>query len=254
MSTILRSVAVLLALSLFALAAACGGDGDGDEAQEATATPTSEAPAGDGAGDGELADLEILASAAAEGVIAKVTYRFTSEAGGEVTEGEWVLVQRPPDSRFEFASTSDGEEIRTIFINADGRSYICISAGGQENCLASGATDTEAQTALLDPLFDVPREVSEDISNVGLVDQSQRTIAGVDATCFTVSGGLVALGEGEMCFSDEGLLLLLRSEAEGTSFTFEATSVSTDVTDADFEPPFEVFDLEELGDFEIPTP
>ncbi len=252
----LKGVAVLLMISLLALMAAmaCGDDGDGDQTPQADETPEAgETPGadggddGDGVGNGGLAELVALASEATEGVIAKVTYRFTSEVGGEITEGEWVLVQRPPDSRFEFASTEGGEEFRTIIINAGGQSYICTSAGGQENCLASEATETVAQTALLDPLFDVPRELSEGASDVGLVDRAQRTIAGVDATCFTVSGGLVALGEGEMCFSDEGLLLLLRSEAAGASFTFEATSVSTDVTDSDFEPPYDIFELPDLN-------
>lgn len=253
---VLRLFAVLPAVALLAiLAAACdgGGDGGGTTPQTDETPAVGETPAadggdeGDGSGDGGLADLEALASVAAGEVTAKVTYEFTSEADGEAIKVEWVLVQRPPDSRFEFASTEGGEEVRTIIINAGGQSYICTSAGGQENCLASEATETVAQTALLDPLFDVPRELSEGASDVGLVDRAQRTIAGVDATCFTVSGGLVALGEGEMCFSDEGLLLLLRSEAAGASFTFEATSVSTDVTDSDFEPPYDIFELPGLN-------
>ncbi len=101
----------------------------------------------------------------------------------------------------------------------------------------------------LDPLFDIPGEIAQDVENVGLVDSSQRTIAGVDATCFTVSSALVGLGEGEICFSDDGLLLFLRSETNGDTSVFEATSVSTDVTDADFEPPYEIF---ELPDFDLP--
>ncbi len=107
----------------------------------------------------------------------------------------------------------------------------------------------EGETASLDPLFDIPREIAEGVEDVGLVDSSQRTIAGVDATCFTVSSALAGLGEGEVCFSDDGLLLYLSSETNGDSSTFEATSVSTDVTDADFEPPYEIF---ELPDFDLP--
>ena len=57
------------------------------------------------------------------------------------------------------------------------------------------------------------------------------------ANCFTYS---LAGAESETCFSDEGLLLYLRSESAGSSFTYEAKSASTDVTDADFEPPYEI--------------
>ncbi len=39
----------------------------------------------------------------------------------------------------------------------------------------------------------------------------------------------------------------MQREVAGSSSTFEATSVSTDVTDADFEPPYDVIDLGDLG-------
>ncbi len=259
---VLKFFAVLLAVGLLAFAAvACNGGGNGDETPQAGETPAEgETPqVGDEDGDdGDdstgLQDLGALASLASGEVIAKVTYRFTTEAGGEVIEGEWVLVQRPPDSRFEFVSTVGGLEIRTIIINAGGESYLCASSGGGGTCLTSDIGTTEAQTAPLAPLFDVPRELTEEAGGVDLLDRSERSIAGVDATCFTVRSDISGLGEGEVCFSEEGLLLLLRSETNGDSFTFEATSVSTDVTDADFELPYDILELPGLEDFEIPSP
>ena len=250
----LKGFAVLLALGLLAFAAvACNGGGNGDETPRAGETPAEgETPqVGDEDGDdGDdstgLQDLATLASAASGEVIAKVTYRFTTEAGGEVIEGEWVLVQRPPDSRFEFVSTEGGVEFRTIIISAGGESYLCSSGGGVETCLTADIGETEAQTAVLDPLFNVPEGLAAS-GDVDLLDTSERSIAGVDASCFTVRSDISGLGQGEVCFSDGGLLLLLRSGSNGDSFTFEATSVSTDVTDEDFEPPFEVIDLGDLG-------
>ena len=255
---ILKRFAVLLAISLVALLAAVAcGDGDegagetpeaaetpaADETPEAGETPAAdETPATDGAGDEGLQELEAQAGEAAEGVTAKVTNRISTEADGETMEGEWVLVQRPPDSRFEISITEGGQESRTIIINAGGKSYLCTSVAGEESCLATEATGEE--TALLDPLFDIPQEL-EDTQDVDLVDKSERQIAGMDATCFTVSSGLADLGEGEVCFSSKGLLLYLRSEAGGTSSLIEATSASMDVTDADFEPPYEIFELPE---------
>jgi hypothetical protein len=254
----LRGFAVLLAVALlFALlAAACDGDGDEGEAPEAAETPAAgETPAanggdededgddGDGAGGEGLQELEALAGEAA-GVTAKVTYSVSTDIGGEVTEGEWVLVQRPPDSRFEISSTEGGEEFRTIIISAGGKSYLCTSVAGAETCLATEA-DTE-ETALLDPLFNIPEELAGEAEDVDLIDKSERQIAGLDATCFTIRSGLVTLGEGEICFSDDGLLLYLQGESDGDSFSFEATSASTDVTDADFEPPYEITELPEF--------
>ena len=238
---VLKFFAVLLAVGLLALLAAMAcGDGGGDED-------------GDDGGDSTgLQDLEALASRASGEVIAKVTYRFTTEAGGQVIEGERVLVQRPPDSRFEFGSTVGGVEFRRIIISAGGEFYLCASSGGEGACLTSNIAETEAQTAHLAPLFDVPRELAEEAGGVDLLDTSERSIAGVDATCFTVRSDISGLGEGEVCFSEEGLLLLLRSETNGDSLTFEATSVSTDVTDADFELPYDILEIPDLGDFEIP--
>ena len=255
----LRGLAVLLAaVLLFALlAVACGGENGEGETPKADDTPAAgETPAADetpaegetpaAADDEGLQELETLAGQAAEGIIAKVTYRFSNETNGAKTEGEWVLVQRPPDSRFEFTSTEGGQESRFIIITAGGKSYMCTSTAGQESCLATEAEEAEAQTAPLDALFSIPQELAEDTEGVDITDTSQRKIAGVDATCFTVTSTLVDLGEGETCFSDEGLLLYVRSEATGTSTEFEATSVSTDVTDADFEPPYEIVELPDL--------
>ncbi len=259
----LRGLAVLLAaVLLFALlATACGDDGgDAGETPQAGETPTEgETPATDGDGDGETGDgdgadgealqeLEALAAEATEGITAKVTYRVVTETDGETMEGEWVLVQRPPDSRFEIAGEEGGEEFRTIIISAGGNSYLCTSVAGEESCLATEAEEAEASAAALDPLFSVPEELTAGGEDIDITDTSHRSIAGVDATCFTISGALadVGEGEGEVCFSDEGLLLYMRGQSAGSSVLFEATSASTDVTDADFEPPYDILELPDL--------
>ncbi len=246
---VLKFFAVLLAVGLLAFAVvACNGGGNGDETPQAGETSVVGDGDGDGGdGDGEgLSDLGSLAAAAAEGVIAKVTYRITTEGGGETFEGEWVVVQRPPDSRIEISSTEGGEEVRIIIINAGGKSYLCFVVVGEGSCLVTAEEEAEAQAASLDLLFDIPREIAEGAEGVDIGDTSQRSIAGLDAICFTIGGGLAELGEGEICFSDRGLLLYLQSEVDGSSSTFEATSVSTDVTDADFEPPYDILELPEF--------
>ena len=236
----LRGLAALLAAALlFALlAVGCdGGDGEGETPQ------TDETPAADGAGDEGLQDLESLAAKAAGGVVAKVTYKYTTDVGGKVTEGEWLVVQRPPDSRFELSGTEGGEEFRNITITSGGKSYACFSGGGEERCFGAVADETEPETEAVDPLFDVPREIAEAAADVDLVDKSERQIAGMDATCFEIGSGVADLGQGEVCFSDQGIVLLMRGEPAFGSFSLEAISASTDVTDADFEPPYDVTEL-----------
>ena len=194
-----------------------------------------------------------MAARAVAGLTVRVTYDVTSEAGGETIEAEWVVVQRPPDSRVEFSSTGGDEASRTIIISAGGNAYLCTSASGEEICLVTGTDAAEGQTAPISAFFDLSQQITEDVSAVDIVERSEREIAGLDATCFDVDSELAGLGRGEVCYSDEGLLLFLEGDVDGASSTFEATSVSTDVTDADFEPPYEIRTFE-LPDFETPTP
>lgn len=245
----MKGLVLVAALALLvALLAACKSDSKGGKTPTSDETPAaSETPddggggGGDGGGDEGLQDLADLASQAAEGLTANVTYQYTTEANGQTTEAEWVMVQRPPDSRFEIVSTEGGLESRVIVIQTVEKSYICTSAGGSESCFESD--QAESYTAGFAPLFDIPQTIAGDIGDVGLVDKSEREIAGVHANCFSVDTAALGGGASELCFSDEGILLLLRSEAGGTSFTFEAKSVSTDVTDADFEPPYEIIEI-----------
>lgn len=271
----LKGFAVLLAAALlFALlATACDGDDGGGDTTPAGETPAIDVTAeganngpvdgdtedgdatdGDGA-DGEgLQELEALASEAAEGATGKVTYNVVTETDGETTmEAEWVFAQRPPDTRIELADETGGEESRVIVISAGGNYYYCISAAGEEYCMTSDAEGAETATSAFDSFFSMPQDLAEDSEGVD-IDTSQRSIAGVDATCFSVSSTLSDIGENEVCFSEGGLLLYLNGESVGQSFTLEATSVSTDVSDADFEPPYDILDLSGLEDLEDLVP
>jgi hypothetical protein len=245
----MKGIVLVATLALLvALLAACKSDSKdgGDKTPSAEETPASgETPTdggdgGDGGngGDSGLSDLERLASEAAGDFTGKITYQITTESGGQTTEQEWTLAQRPPDSRFEIVSNEGGQESRTIVIQTAEKSYVCTSAGGSEICFASD--QTEQYTGLFDPIFDAPQSIVQDIDNLGLGDQSERDIAGVHANCFSYS---LAGAESETCFSDEGLMLYLRTGSAGNSFTYEAKSASTDVTDADFEPPYPVTDI-----------
>jgi len=247
----MKGIVVVAALALLvALLAACGSDSGGDKTPNAGETPASgETPTdgngdggdggGDGGGDQGLQDLERLASEATGDFTGNVTYKYTTEGGGQTTEQEWTMIQRPPsDSRFEIATTEGGLESRTIVINTAEKAYLCTSAAGSGTCFESDQTDQ--YTSLFDPIFDTPQSIVGGIDTLGIVDESEREIGGLSANCFFYS---MAGAESETCFSDEGLLLYLHTGVAGSSFTFEATSATTDVSDADFEPPYEVTQL-----------
>ena len=244
----IRGLMLVAVLTLMlALVAACKSskksDGDGKtpaaaESPSAEESPTNGGDGGDG-GDAGVQELERLASEAAGDFTGKITYEITTEAGGQTTTQEWTMAQRPPsDSRFEIVSNEGGQESRTIVIQTAEKSYVCTSGGGSEVCLESD--QTAQYTGLFDPIFNAPQSIVQDIDNLGLGDQSERDIAGVHANCFSYS---LAGAESEACFSDEGLMLYLHTGVAGSSFTYEAKSATTDVTDADFEPPYEILEI-----------
>ena len=235
--------ALMLALAI----AACDGGGGGGSGETPTAaespaareTPAQETPTGDEDGQG-AAELSRLARST-EGITASVTYRFSSTGpGGTVSEGEWTLTQRPPDTRTDY--TVDGDQVTVI--NAGGKSYVCTGSGGEGQCLTVPQAQAGQQTALFAPVFSTTESLAGDAEGFGLVDTSERTIAGVDAKCFEVEAtALTAFQSAEVCISEDGILLLSRTTTSAGEFLVEATDVSTDVGDAEFEPPFPVTEL-----------
>lgn len=250
----------LLIVALAALllaAAACGGNGgDGEEEDRG---PAAEAPAGedaDGANaDGEdfFADLGEL-SEKWQTTSATVSYDLTDISGGEESSMTVTLYWRPPDSwRMDMFPE---DEPGLILINVGTTSYLCTVE--DESCLQMEVAPEDAVDAPFVGLFldpgDVADFVGEAFENVRTFSDS---VAGEDARCYAVSGVLDEdeEGEGTICFSDDGILLLLDGtsviEGEEETFKLEATSVERSVSDSDFEPPYPTTELPGLDDFDL---
>ena len=231
--TRLLAAAFLLAL----LVAACGGEGDDDT------------------GEDPLQELNALADRATEGATAKVTYTVTTSIDDEMSESEQIVAQRPPHSRLEVSVPGDALWTRSVVINDGDKLFVCLGNRSEGSCLGVEPSIASAQEALAqatlhvsveDPLsidlFAKLRQAAESTDDTVPLHSSQRQIAGLDTTCFMQE---IPNLETELCFSDQGLTLYWRySEvtADGAMHVFEATatSVSTDVTDEDFEPPYEI--------------
>lgn len=245
----LRAFVLLLAaaLMLALLAAAC--DGGGDPSEKA------------------LSQLRALANNATEGATAKVTYQVITSVDDEATESEQIVVQRPPETRMETSVSGDSVWSHAVVINNGERLYVCLKDGGKSGCLDLEPSLDSAREALEqaglhvlveDPLsvelFDMPSLIVESTKDISsLIETSQRQIAGIDATCFTQEDVTQNL-ETELCFSDQGLTLYWRYsqlKSNGVMLVFEATatSVSSDVTDDDFVPPYKI---QEGTLFEVP--
>lgn len=237
--------AILLLLSI---TAACGGDdekktdeptatersGGGDETPEAT--EDSSGGGGDGASD-------LSALAAEYGDFTVVKYETTGFGGDAFTS--MTMYRDGALSRVDYEGTDGSGSFLT---NADG-SFVCAENQCIKYPAGQGVDPTAAFTAFIsaqsiqEAYGDIPKGID--------VEKSSEGIAGTDATCYTYSGDLdeTEAGDesGEICFAESGLLLRLEFDSASGSGALEAIEASEDVSDADFEPPFDVVDLSELS-------
>lgn len=250
-----------LIVATLTLAAACGGDDsdDGDDAGDGNGEPTATEPAdggngtddgdnGDGDGDGGASIDELRDIAEDYGTFTgRATYDFTTETDGIDFSGTMTIYSDGERSRYEY-EVPDGGMI--VGITTPDATYSCTSFGGQGFCFEGEGQDAEGSIPFVEDFAD-PDEIDDTIGGFGDVDvdTSSEEIAGRSADCYSLSGNV----EGEdidarYCFGDDGILLLSTWESQGNTFEMRATEVSTDVSDADFEPPYDIFDLEDLPD------
>lgn len=223
-----------LVLSLGLLAAACGGDGE-ETGAEGTETPATGTQDGDG--------VEGLASEF-ENTDARVAYTLTSEAEGESQDGEFELFWRGSEGRWRMDFTFEGQGSTTMISTGEG-AIVCDH--NQKSCFSvPSAQQAQVPLPFLGEALRAPERFGETLSQnfAGTdFDESSRTIAGRDASCFSSN---TEEGDFEICFSDDGLLLAWSFDSAQGSSTLEATEVG-DVPDGAFDPPYEVQDLPQGG-------
>ena len=253
---------LLIALSvglaaLLLVAAACGGDDDDkktDGGGTAAATRTSESGAGheatpaggeDGGGNEEdiFGQLEDLGSDL-ENVTGKVTYNIAEDDGSTTS---MTFYAKPPNSRFD---TTDSSGTTSIIISTPDTMYICDS--DSQSCVGyPGSGDTSslgAFGAFLSP--DVIGTYIQLADAAGVdVNKSDESIGGIDATCYSweddTSGDVERF---KLCFNDDGIMVYEEIVSGGSTTKLTASEASSDVSDSDFEPPYDVTTLD------IPTP
>lgn len=248
-------LAMIAALTL--VLAACGGDDDdddsGDDGGEPTATESTDGGDDDSGdddsgdddasgGDGRSALEELAASG--EDATGVVTYTIVTEGQ---PDSSWKVYSAGDKSRFDVIS-DDGN---IISITTPEASYSCTESGGEGVCF-EGEGDTGSNPFA--GLFTAYGSIDAVDNYLGLygdsnVDTSTEEIAGVDAECYAISGDLTGdEGTIKWCFSENGLLLLSSYDLDSGDFEMKATDFSQDVSDSDFEPPYDVTDIPGLGD------
>jgi hypothetical protein len=227
---------VSFVLTSSTLAWACGGGG-GEKPSGPTA-PAATSPAGKTPTVGETpqaqaggGEFSSLADKFANATF-KVTYQL-STGGATPTQGSITWYKKGDNLRMDIAGgILLGQQASSVLIIRPDTSYICTEGSCFTPPTITGGYSvlvTQFETALTDPGVDV-------------LSTSSRNIAGEDAKCYTVSGPNIQ-GQVEMCLSGEGVPLYAKQFAVGAETTMEATEVSRDVSDSDFEPPYPLSDI-----------
>jgi len=230
-----------LALSALALAAACGGGASGGagggvdraaasaESSAAASAPASVAAAGASTGPA-LRDVATRSSAAPF----KVTYRFSTNAGGQAVDVTQTWYQSGARFRMDLATPQSAGGSFSFFVLPEG-TYTCgIFGGAGAQCTSlPGGAGAGTQS----PAFQLDSDIRANAERYGASFAGTRQVAGLTGQCFSFGQTAGAsFQKGTACYSSAGIPLFMQFDAAGGSFTMEATAVGTP-TDADFRLP-----------------
>ena len=222
-----------LAIPVIAVAlvgTACSGDEDGgDDAADTTATVAADMTTG-----GDDIDLASIFGGFATASF-NVTFNMEGGSAGEAMNGTWTLIQDTAGNRTRFEVDSDGQSI--VMITTADQKILCA----EDSCFDAGGAMGAAMPNIGDIFSEGIDGVQEDASGGTVRRIDGRTIAGVDAECVEFESADGA--QGTACYAEGGIPLLIDATTTDGPFRMEATSFSTDVSDADFEAPFPVLSI-----------
>ena len=221
-----------LAIPVIAVAlvgTACSGDEDGGDAADTAATVAADMTTG-----GDDIDLASIFGGFATASF-NVTFNMEGGSAGEAMNGTWTLIQDTAGNRTRFEVDSDGQSI--VMITTADQTILCA----EDSCFDAGGAMGAAMPNIGDIFSEGIDGVQEDASGGTVRRIDGRTIAGVDAECVEFESADGA--QGTACYAEGGIPLLIDATTTDGPFRMEATSFSTDVSDADFEAPFPVLSI-----------
>jgi len=225
---------------LLTLVVSCGG---------ATPTSTTGAVASAGATSAATqtgaATAAVTATASAQSLSAllaagkvkeyKITYKITATGGGaEALSGDQTWYFKPPRSRFDFSTNMGGQSTTMSIFTLPEGSFMCFAAAGQSQCLSTPATGSplDQNQAIL-----TQRAMVDNPSQYGATFTGAKTIAGQQGQCYDVAATAGAFSKGAFCYTKEGIQLSSSFAVQGSTWSMEATNLSTTVPDSDFTLP-----------------
>jgi hypothetical protein len=178
--------------------------------------------------------LEVLS--AAKLTQYKITYKITTTGAGAST-GEQSWYFKPPRSRFDFAMDMGGQKMTISHFSLPDGQFYCFNPGGSMQCMSIAGVGSPLDQNLA---ASFQQSLVEHPDQYGGTFTGTKTIAGQQGLCYDVKAATtVATGmsAGSFCYSKDGIALLSQFSAAGTSWSMEATSISTTVPDSDFTLP-----------------
>ena len=114
---------------------------------------------------------------------------------------------------------------------------MCFAQGGTTQCLSVPGVGSPLDQNLA---ASFQASLSDHPDQYGATFTGTKTIAGVQASCYDVkatASAATGLSAGSFCYTKEGIPLLSSFSAQGSSWSMEATNVSTTAPDSDFTLP-----------------
>jgi len=221
------------------IATACGGDDENDSGTTTTTGATTTAAGADATtaatGGGDDIDLASIFDGFGTATF-NITYRMEGDSDGEAMNGDWTWIQDNGGQRTRFEATSDGDSV--VMITTPERTIVCADG----TCFDAGGAMGGAMPNIGDIFTQGIDEVQAETTTATVTRIDGRTIAGTDTECVEFEDTAEGV-KGTACYADGGIPLLIDSTTADGTFRMEATSYSTNVSDADFEAPFPVMSI-----------
>jgi hypothetical protein len=147
--------------------------------------------------------------------------------------------------RFEITGKSEGQDVAFIIISNGADSGLCFK-GTVGDLPITGSEDGACvkSSQVADQFGGVTRDLTGlEAGAYDVVEATDRSIAGQDASCYSLHSKTSG-DQDDICIANDGGLLYFKSQ-DGTEF--EATAYSEDVADKDFALPYDVVDVPGVG-------
>lgn len=177
----------------------------------------------------------------AQGVSYKASYKMTISGSGQAMTMEMTTYVKPGKRRTDSAGIMGMGAASTY--NLDTGDFTCSGQGATGRC-----TKLTAAERTQNP---VPEDLTKVAADYETSPAGQRQVAGQNAQCFLMKAKVptASFSEATTCMTASGIQVYMQAKMAQGEMIQEATSVSTTVSDADFQLPYPVTEASSIPGF-----